>query len=147
MVKPKVVAGAVIAVVVGMVFFPAVVNAVDTSTGTQTVENETVTAQSGEYVDLSGYQVEDGTVTVYGYNDTSASYETATSPDDYEVKFEPGELKANSSSTLIDDGENVKVTYDYKASNDTTTLIAGFIPVMIGVLLFFSLARKTMDMM
>lgn len=139
--------GVILAVVTGMIFMPAVVDAVDTSTGTQTVTNETVSAQYDEGVDLDGYQVESGTVTVYGYNDSSASYETATEGTDYEVKLEPGELKVLNGSTLIEDGEDVKVSYDYEASGATTTLVVGFVPLMIGVLLFTHVARKTDNML
>lgn len=142
-----VVLASVLAVVVGMVFFPVVVDAVDTSTGTQSVSNETVTAQVGEYVEVSGYNIESGTVTVYGYNDTSSSYEQATEGSDYEVKLEEGSLKALSGSSLIDDGEDVKVSYDYQASGATTTLVIGFVPLMIGVLLFWTVASKTQEMM
>lgn len=142
----KVLIGVVLAVVVGMVFLPAVVDAVDTSTGTQTVTNETVTAQTGEYVELDGYDLEDGTVTVLGYNDTSDSYETATEGTDYEVKYDSGELKALNGSSLIDNGEEVKASYDYQASGSMTTMILGFIPLMLGLLLFVPLAQRVQRM-
>lgn len=146
MADAKVLVAVVLAVTTGMIFFPVVTDAVSTSTGTQTVTNETVTAETGEYVDLSGYSLEDGTVTVYGYNDTSDSYETASEGSDYEVKLDSGELKALDGSTLIDDGEEVQVSYDYQATDDMTTMVIGFVPVMIGLLLFVVLAQRVQRM-
>lgn len=139
--------GAVLTVVIGMVFFPAITSAVDGATGTQSVENETVTAQEDEWVDLEGYKLDSGTVTVYGHNESDDSYETATEGDDYEIRLDSGELQALNDSTLIDDGETVKVSYDYQASDATTTLVVGFVPVMVAVLLFWVIAQRAMDMM
>jgi len=147
MASAKVLVGVILAVVVGIIFMPAAVSAVDTSTGTQTVTNETVTAQTGEYVDLDGYELVDGTVTVYGYDDANSTYETAVDGTDYEVKLQPGQLQALNTSNLIEDGEEVKVSYDYQASGSMTTLVVGFVPLMIGVLLFVVLAKKTDNML
>lgn len=137
----KIAIGLALATVVAMVFFPVVVDAVNTSTGTQNVTNETVTANSGEYVDLGGYQINENSETVYGYNDTSDSWEEATAGSDYEMSNENGSIKALSGSSLIDDGEDMRVSYTYEATGSTTTLLVGFIPMMIGVLVFAKLAR------
>lgn len=143
----KIVLGFAVAAIVAMVFFPAVTNAVGTSTGTQNVTNETVAADVGNYVDLGGYQIDENSETVYAYNDTSGSYEVAQKGTDYEMSYENGSIKALSGSSLIDDGEDVKVTYDYQATGATTTLVAGFVPVMVAVLIFATLARGTMKQM
>lgn len=136
-----------LAAVVGMVLFVPLVDVVNGSTGDQTITNETVTAQSGEYVDLEGYSIEDGSETVYGFNDTSGSYEVASEGADYELALENGSLKALSGSSLIDDGEDVKVTYTYESTGSTTTLVSGFLPVMVAVLVFARLATGAQDMM
>jgi len=138
--KSTVVIGFVLAAVIGVIFLGPVANAADTNTGTQTVTNETVAAQTDEYVDLGGYNIVDGSETVYGYNDTSASYEVASAGSDYDLKNGPGEIKANSSSSLIEDGEDIKVSYDYEASSDITATVVGFIPVMLGTLVFAKIA-------
>ena len=143
----KFVLGLALAAIVAMVFFPAVVTAVNDSTGTQSVTNETFSANSGTYTDLGGYELDESSVTVYGYNDSSDSYEVASQGTDYELAVENGSVKPLSGSSLIDDGEEVRVTYDYQATGGTTTLLAGFIPVMIGVLIFARLAMGSSKML
>lgn len=133
--------------VIGMLFMTPVVDAVNDSTGTQSVTNETITASTGDAVELTGYDLEDGTVTVYGYNDTTDSYETATEGTDYEVDLDSGSVTALEGSSLIDDAEDVKVTYDYQATGTTTTLLAGFVPLMILLLIFVVVAQRTMDIL
>lgn len=119
-----------------------VVEVTGSYTGTQTVTNETVTADYNNSVDLQGYDIASGSETVWGYNETADSYEEATSPDDYSLEEGPGEITFNESSTLIDDGEDVKVTYDYQATDELTALVLGFIPVMLGVLIFVPIAMR-----
>jgi len=142
-----VVLGLALSAIVAMVFFPAVVDAVDTSTGTQSVTNETFAADPGTYYDLGGYELDETSVTVYGYSDSSSSYEVATQGSDYEVAAQNGSVKVLSGSTLIEDSEEVKVTYDYQATGTTTTLLAGFIPVMVAVLVFSRLAMGSSKML
>lgn len=117
-----------------------VVEVTGSYTGTQTVVNETVTADYDDPVDLRGYDIVSGSETVWGYNGTD--YVEATSPDDYSIDEGPGELTFNESSTLIDDGEDVKVTYDYQATDELTALVLGFLPVMLGVLIFVPIAMR-----
>ena len=129
-----------VAIIVMMIGLSIADDAIGQSTGTQTVTNETATALYNESVDLDGYDLVSGTVTVYGFNDTSSSYEVATAGTDYSVNLGPGTIEANSSSTLIQDGETVKASYDYVAADALTTFIVGFIPVMMGVLAFVAVA-------
>lgn len=139
--KAKMVLAMVVAVIVGMVFFVPAQTAVTDNTGSQDVTNETVSANVGSYVDLGGYDIDSGSETVYAYNDTGGYYETASSGTDYEMAYSNGSIKALSSSTHIDDGEDVKVSYTYQASNSATTTVVGFIPVMLGTLIFFVIAN------
>jgi hypothetical protein len=143
----KLVLAATVAVVVGMLFLQPVITSVNDNTGTQAVTNETVTAQYDEYVELGGYNIDSGSETVWGYNDTAGSYEQAVSGTDYEINYDGGELKVLNGSTLIDDAEDVKVSYDYQASGQTTSLVAGFVPVMIVLLLFVSVAMQVTDIL
>lgn len=137
---PKTVVIFVVAAVIGMIFLSPVVAAVDDNTGSQTVTNETVAAQTGQFVDLSGYDIAQNSETVYGYNDTSGSYEVASAGTDYDMSYSDGEIKALTGSSLVDDGEDVKVSYDYQASGAMTSTVLGFIPVMLGTLVFAKLA-------
>lgn len=126
---------------VGVILLGPVAGVVHDNTGTQTVTNETVYANYNHTVDLRGYDIQ-GSATVWGYNDTSSSYEQATSPADYTLHKGPGTLSFNSSSALIQSGEKVKVTYDYKAAGTITSLVIGFIPLAVGLLIFVGVARS-----
>lgn len=143
--KATVIVGFAVAAAIGVIFMSPVVSAVNQNTGVQSVTNETVTADYNASADLAGYDVDAGSVTVYGLNETSGHYETATEPDDYELRAGPGEVDFNESSTLINEGEDVRVTYDYTATSGTTTLIIGFIPVMLGTLILTVIARGVQD--
>lgn len=134
----------IVAAVVGILFLPVMVDTVNNSTGTQTITNETVVADYDTAVSLDGYQIVQDSETVYGYNDTTASWEVATSGTDYEMNYEPGEITVLNSSSLIDDGEDVQVTYDYQATDSTTTLVVGFLPLLLAVLIFVTLAAGVM---
>lgn len=146
MARTSLIVGTVVAVILGAVLMPAAVEAVNNSTGEQTVTNETVTAQSGEYVDLDGYSIVSNSETVYWYNSTSDSYETVSSGSDYEMNYDPGEIKALSGSSVISDGDKLRVSYDYEASGSTTTFVAGFIPLILALLLFSYVAFRLQDM-
>lgn len=120
---------------------------VDGSTGQQTVTNETVVANFNNSADLRGYDVDAGSETVYGYNETSGNYEVASSPGDYSFDDNSGEVSFNSSSTLIDEGENVKVSYTYQAAGTLATLVIGFIPLGVGLLIFVGIANRITDLL
>jgi len=139
--KASVVIGFALAAVIGLIFLGPIVGAVNDNTGAQTVTNESVTANTGQFVDLGGFDLVDGSETVYGLNDTSGNYEVATAGSDYEMDNLDGEVKALSGSSLIEDGEAMKVTYDYTASGSVTSTVVGFIPVMIATLLLFVISQ------
>jgi hypothetical protein len=128
----------VLAVVLGIVVMQPVVGAVNDNTGTVT-EAENVTADLGNYSDLGGYDVVDGTVVVEPAGGGTA-YSEGT---DYEVALDNGSIKTLSSGG-ISDGETLNVTYDYEATDSSTTTVLGFVPVMFGVLLFVVVSRGVM---
>lgn len=132
---------------IGVIFLGPIITTVNGNTGTQAVTNETFVADSGNYTDLQGYDINENSETVYGYNESSGSFEVASEGSDYEMDYEAGRIKPNSSSTLIDDGEDVKVTYDYQATSGITTLIIGFIPVGVGLFIFVGVANRVQGMM
>lgn len=132
--------GLALATVIGMVFFAPVVDAVNSNTGTQSVTNETVAAQHGEYVDLSGYDIDSGE-TVYGFNDSSGEYETMSGGGtNYTMNYSAGSIQVTNGDGTIQDGEDIKVSYDYQAAGELASLVIGFIPVGFAVLLFAKLA-------
>jgi hypothetical protein len=130
-----------LAAVIGVIFLQPVVGAANDNSGTQTVTNETIDANYDTFVDLGGYAVVSGSETVWGYNDTDSSYETAVQGTDYELNLNSGEIKILNGSSLIEDGETVKVSYDYEASGELTATVMEFIPVMLGTLVLVIVAR------
>lgn len=126
---------------IGVVLLGPVSGVVNANTGTQTVTNESVSATFSDSVDLTGYDIDSDSVTVYGLNDSSGSYETAPESD-YDVSAGPGTITFDNSSSLIDDGETVKVSYDYQATGELATLVLGFTPLALGLFIFVAIAQR-----
>jgi len=130
---------------IGVIGLAVAAPVVSSNTGTQSVTNETVTATTGEYSSLDGFDIDPSTTVVYGYNDTSGSYETTT---EYTLNEGPGEIQFDiQNSTLIDDGEDVKVTYDYQATDSLTGLVAGYLPLGIGLMVLVTVASRIEGLM
>ena len=132
---------------VGVILLGPVSGVVADNTGTQTVTNETAYADYNQTVDLRGYDVDENSETVWGFNDTSGSYEQAVSGTDYSMNYGEGSIDFIDSSTLIEDNEEVKVSYDYRAADPLTTLIIGFVPLGVGLLIFVVVAQKTTEVL
>jgi len=141
------IAAVFIAVTIAITLFNPISAAVSGTAGEQSVTNETVAANPGNYTELDGYRIVDGSEVVYGFNDTSGNYEQATSPDDYEMGYENGSIKVNSSSSLIQDGEEVKVSYDYQSTDGTTTTVLNLVPLLTALLVLGTLGFKVQKSM
>lgn len=141
----KMIVSVALALAIASILLGPIVTAVSSNTGTQTVTNETVTANVGNYTDLDGFKLVQGSATVYGYNQTSGSYEVATAGTDYELDTKAGRLKALSGSSLIDDGETVKVSYDYEATTGTTTKIIQYGPTFVVLLMLTTVGAKVTE--
>jgi hypothetical protein len=142
--QAQIVVGLALAATVAIIGLAVASPVVADNTGTVSVTNETVTA-SNETIDLDGYDIDPATVVVYGYNETSDSYETT---DDYTLSETPGEIQFDpANSTLIDDGEEVKVTYDYQATGSMTTLVAGYLPLGLGLIALVTVASRFEELM
>lgn len=137
--------GLAIFAAVGVIMIGPVSSVVSDNTGTTAVTNETIYADYNESADLRGYNIDENSETVWGYNDTSGAYEKATSGTDYTMNYDAGSIDIESSSSLIDDGEEVKVSYDYQASDPLTTLVVGFIPLAVGLLIFVGVAQRVTE--
>lgn len=138
----KIVVVLLAATIVAVLFAP-LSGVITSGTGDVDVENESVTASTSEYVQLDGYDVESGSVTVWWYNSTSDSYETVTEGTDYEIAYDTGAIQANSSGT-ISDGDDLLVTYTYAATDGTTGRIADLIPLFLGLLMLVAIAGPIM---
>lgn len=146
MVSGKALTGLFVAVVIAAALFGPFANVVNDSTGSQTVDNATVAVDFNESVDLDGYQIDENSETVEWYNSTSGQWETATSPDDYSMNYEPGTIDFNSSSTNFNDGDDARVSYTYQATTGTTTTIAEQLPMFFALLVLGVIAGKLMKM-
>jgi len=125
--------GVVVAAIILVSLFSPITTVIAENTGTQSVANEAVTADVGNYTELGGYNVEDGTVTV-----TDGSGTTYTEGTDYEIDYNAGELKALSNGSIAD-GDTLDVSYDYQAADSTTSTIVNLIPLLmalVGVMMF-----------
>jgi len=131
---------------IGVILLGPVSGVVNANTGTQTVTNESVSATFSDPVDLTGYDISSDSVTVYGYNDSSGSYEAAPASD-YSVNKGPGTISFSNSSSLIDDGETTKVSYDYQATGAISSLVIGFTPLALGLFIFAAIANRVQGMM
>jgi hypothetical protein len=135
-----------VAVAIAATLFGPMTAAVANSTGTQSVANETVTAAGNSYVEVTGYDVDDTSLTVERYNETSDSYETVSEGTDYEFNYSDGAIKALSGGD-IGDGDELRLTYDYQATDATTTTVAGLIPLFLALLVLVTLAAGIMQRM
>lgn len=142
----KIVLSLAVFAAVGVIMLSPISTTVSSNTGMQSVANETHAVDFNQTIDLRGYDVDPGSETVYGYNQTSGNYEVAPASD-YTLTESSGELDLNSSSTLFDEGEDVKVSYDYRASDALTTLVVGFIPLGVGLLIFMGIASRVEGML
>lgn len=123
---------------VGVIFLGPVAEVTAGSTGQQTVTNETVIANYNNSADLRGYDLDPGSETVYAPD--GGSYIVVAESGNYTLADAPGELSFNSSSTVIQEGEEVKVSYTYQASGALTALVVGFVPLALGLLIFVKLS-------
>lgn len=141
MAKTKQVVLVLIAVTIGGVLFTPLASSVADNSGTVSVTNESVTADAGNYTDLDGYQIVDGSETVY-----NASGAEQTAGTDYEMANENGSIKVLSGGS-ISDGETITVSYDYKATSGSTTTVVQLVPLFMALLILGVLAEKVQRMM
>lgn len=142
----KTIAGLLVAVTIAATLFIPINDAISNSSGEVVVDDETVTADVGNAVALDGYSIIDGSETVERYNSTSDSYETVSSGTDYEIDNNQGTITALEGGA-INDGDELRVSYEYEATDGTTSTVMGLIPMMLGLLILVTLAKPIMDSM
>lgn len=131
---------------VAVILLNPIISTVNGHTGVQSIENETVAAQFDESVDLQGYDIDNSSETVWAYNDTSGSYEQATEGTDYKLNPGPGTIELYNTS-LVDSGEDVKVSYDYQATGDLAALVLGFLPIGVALFIFVNISNAVQRVM
>lgn len=122
-----------IAVLIGIVLLAPLSATIAANTGTVSVTDETASADVGSYVELGGYDAVADSETVEYYNSTTDSYETATAGTDYEFVDRNASVKALSGGE-IPDGAELRVDYEYQASDPTTSTIVGLVPTLAAVM-------------
>lgn len=133
--------GLLLAVTIGAIFFVPVVDVLDSSTGEVVIENDTVATDlnTSESYELQGQPVLDGSETVE-VND-AGSWTTLTAGTDYVLDNTNGTIQFND-ATAVSDGDEVRATYTYQATEGIVTSIANLLPLFLALLLLVPLANK-----
>lgn len=134
----------VIAITIGAVFFVPVADVVQSNTGEVDVLNETLT-ESAEYdvaYELTGHDIEVDSETIE-YDD-GTGWATATEGTDYTIDYD-NETVTILSGGEISEGDEVRASYTYQATDGTTSTVAGLIPVLLALLLLVPLANKVQE--
>lgn len=143
----SVVIAVTIAAIIGVTVGIGVVgDVVGDNTGTQSVTNESVTG-SLEYnttYDLDGFEVVSGSQTVYVENGSAGSFESLASSE-YTLDERRGELEVTG-QTGSSSGDEVKITYDYEATDGTATTILDLLTLFIALIILVFVARPLMGL-
>lgn len=134
-----------IGVVMAVVLFMPINDAVGAHTGSADVTNESLVADPGTYQDLNGYDIEEDSETVWWYNSTSGEYEQLTEGTDYEINYTAGSIQYLTSGD-VSDGDDTKVSYTWQQTDPTTTTVVTLIPVLLAVLIIGTLGNKVSEM-
>jgi len=141
MASGKAVAATLIAMTVVAVFIGPLANVTANNTGVEGV-NETVTIQTDEYTDLSGWDLTNNVTVTTGGGTT-----TLTEGTDYELNSTVGSIIAVDGSANVADGDTVRVVYEYEATDSTTETIAGLLPLFAALLIIGTVSLRIRKMM
>lgn len=141
----KIVAVILAATIAGVLFIPFNA-AVSGNSGTITVDNETVSASVDESVELDGYNIVQDSETIERYNETSDSWDEMVRGTDYEMNNEPGSIDVLDGGS-IEDGDELRASYEYEATDTMTTTVVGLLPLFLALLILGSLAGPIMEEM
>ncbi|UXF50880.1 MAG: hypothetical protein HQRvContig02_17 [Haloquadratum phage sp.] len=137
----KGITGLLLAVTIGAVFFVPVVDAIDSSTGEVQIENETVTNDVNytETYELSNDDVLADSETLE-YDD-AGTWTTLTAGTDYTIDDANGTVQFESGGVLTE-GDSVRASYTYQATEGTVTTVAGLLPLFLALLLLVPMANE-----
>lgn len=122
-----------IAIAIAAIFILPVADVVNSHTGTQSVDNESVTADLDTWVDLQQVNLVEDSETVLWLNATSDSWEELADAD-YDIRYGQGQLNVSSGGD-VSNGDDLRVSYDYEATGDTTATVIGFLPLLLAVMI------------
>ena len=137
----KGITGLLLAVTIGAVFFVPVVDVIDNTTGEVEINNETVTdnASYTETYELRGDDVVTDSDTLEYYDGTS--YVELTAGTDYELDEANGTVDILSGG-VVSEGDEVRASYSYQATEGIVTSVAGLLPIFLALLLLVPMANK-----
>jgi len=139
------IAALLIGATIAITLFNPIAVAVNDNAGTVSVENESVNPVNDTYVQLDGYDLDDGE-TVYWFNESSGSYDVLTEGTDYDINQSDGSIAINSSGKAST-GDDVQVSYDYQATSATTETVLTLAPLFVGLLVLGVFAARMQGMM
>lgn len=146
MVSGRGIAAILIGATIAAVLFMPINSAVADNTGEVEVDDEELAASTGDWQELDGYDIVSDSETVEWYNDSSSSWETVSSGSDYEMDDEAGQIRTLSGGT-IEDGDDVRVSYTYAATDGMTTAVVVLIPLFVALLILWKLSQPIMEAM
>lgn len=143
MVSPSRITTLVVALVIGAALLSPVVGVVTDNVGEVTVDEEEFTdVDVGEWYDLDGTNlVEDSETVEY---DSGEGWTEASSGTDYEMNYDNGSVQFLEGGD-ISAGDDVRVSYDYEATDGMTTSIIELIPLFIALFLLVALAAPLIN--
>ena len=144
MVSPRNAAVLAVALVIAVSLLSPINSAVMDNSGEVEVDEESFTAEVGEWQSLDGTSLVEGSEEVEYYDDGTDTWETATEGTDYEINYDNGSVQFLDAGD-VSEGDDVRVSYTYEATDDMTTTIVQLIPLFVGLLLLVSIARPLMD--
>lgn len=134
----------VVAITIGAVFFVPVVDIIDQNSGEVQIENETVTTNVSyaETYDLGNYDIIDDSETLE-YDD-AGTWTELTQGDDYTIDNTNGTVEFVDTG-VVSEGDEVRASYTYQATDGIVTSIVGLLPVFLALLLLVPLASKVSE--
>jgi len=119
----------VIAMTIAAVFIGPLVSVIGAQSGTVGVGNEEATIYTDEWTDLEGFDIT-ANFTLETTDGTTLSEGT-----DYELNQTAGTITAKDGSSSVSDGDTVVATYEYQATDGTTTTIVNLVPLFAALLI------------
>ena len=134
-----------IAVTLAIVLFGPVVGTVADTTNEQTVEDEELVADPGEWQSLENYNLVEDSETVEWYDEGTDEW-VVLDDTDYEMNYSDGEIQIDETSD-VSAGDDVRVSYDWVQVDGTAATIVGLVPLFLALLILVGLAVPIMERM
>jgi len=147
MASAKVVMATAIAATIAAVLIVPVAGSINDNTGQVSVTNESVSpVEVGNYTDLGGYNIDNSSETVWWYDSLTGEYRQLNDGTDYKIRPGPGEIKFLEGGQ-VSDGDDVKISYDYQATDSQSTTVINLVPLFMALLILGVFAQQIMRYM